>query len=294
MENFLDTYTNVLENVKDLPTLPAIVSELDSVLRDPDAHSEDVAKILNEDPSLAINILKNANSVEYGVSGRDIASVAEAVRRLGYQKVKALCTTFSAVKALNNIGTHLDHQAFWKHSFVAAVTTTVLPRFCASVSGFSEDEAYMAGLLHDIGVLILDQYFPTEFEQIENESKKSGRPRDMTEHVLLGLDHGEIGAWILRRWNIPEVVTEAVRWHHRPSLAPEEFRPLSQIVHMAEFVCTCLSIGDGGDGATRGFDDDVWDKLGLSDENIPEIIEMVSTEATMRGSEALNDVNPGG
>jgi len=205
-------------------------------------------------------------------------SVREAVARLGFAESRRICTTLTMIETTRGFGTDMDHQRFWKHCLVAAVTTGVLAQFGNCSEQINPDEAYMAGLLHDIGVLVLDQYFPEQYHDVHTLMNDRGIPCDAAEKMLLHMDHGEIGGMLLRRWNLPAAIIEAVTWHHQPGVPYIANLRLVQIVHLAEFICTCLGIGDGGDGTTMGFSEIAWHDLGMSVDDIPRIIEKVKSE----------------
>ncbi len=163
---------------------------------------------------------------------------------------------------------------------MVGVATRVLKTFGGDAHEFSEDEAYVAGLLHDVGGLVLDQYLPRVLEQVQAVAREKGLPASEAETLVLRMDHGEIGAHLLRRWNLPESIVVAVEFHHQPENAPSEGRTLAQAVHLSDFVCTCLGLGDGGDGFTKGFSESAWHDLGLSVESIPKVMERAIEEAT--------------
>lgn len=278
MADFKDILEKRLAEVEDLPALPTIITQLEAAFQSDDSDAADVAEIITEDPVLASRVLKVANSVFYGISDSEIVSIKDAVARIGFAETRRLCTTLSLIKITGDVGGDLDHKLFWKHSLVVAVTTGVLAEYSSVVADVNKDETYMAGLLHDIGVLILDQYFADVYREIKEIGEREGVSRHAVEQYELGLDHGEIGGKLLEGWGLPKGIVEAVRWHHQPERAEEQYKSLVETVHLAEFVSTCLGVGDGGDGIPLGFDDMAWEDLDLSVDDIPEIIEKVKSQ----------------
>jgi len=269
---------NKLDSVETLPTLPTIIARLETAFADDASSAEDVAGIVGEDPVLASQVLRVSNSAFFAGANGEIMSVREAIARLGFAESRRICTTLTMIESTRGFGTDMDHQRFWQHCLVAAVTTGVLSEFGDCNDTINPEEAYMAGLLHDIGVLVLDQFFPEEYCAVHNLRDDRGIPCDVAERAVLGIDHGEIGGALLRHWNLPISIVEAVTWHHQPGAPDIKNLRLVQIVHLAEFVCTCLGIGDGGDGTTMGFSEIAWSDLGMSVDHIPKIIENVKAE----------------
>lgn len=279
MTSFRETVEHELEKIDDLPTLPSVLVSLDKALLAEDTSAADVGRIITDDPSLTSRILRVANSAYYGASAGPITSVTNAVARIGFRDVRDLVTSFAVIETFNGVGTHLDHRAFWKHCLGTGIAARVIQRHSGHDGPFDEDEAYLSGLLHDVGTLILDQFFPEVFIQVRQIAEERGLPCSETEQKLLKIDHGEIGGWLLRRWNLPAAVVEAVTWHHQPAKATPECQPLVEVTHLADFICTDLGIGDGSDGLTRGFKDAAWHNLALEIEDIPAIIDQVLEEA---------------
>jgi putative nucleotidyltransferase with HDIG domain len=252
---------------------------LEQALSDRNSDAMGVAKIISQDPSLTANILRVANSAYYAGSAGTITSVAGAVARLGFGETRNLSITMAVIRTFNHIGQHMDHKQFWKHSIVAAVATRVITNFCNPAGPFSEDDAYVAGLLHDIGALVLDQYFPDDFQDVRSIADEQCLPYAIAEQDVLNADHGEIGGCLLRKWNLPESIVRAVSYHHQPFRAGLEFRPLVQTVHLADAMCTTLGIGDGADGVPAEFSNGAWYDLDLSVEHLPDLLELITKEA---------------
>ncbi len=284
MIDFRDRLEKKLDTIEDLPALPPIVLALEQALQDEKTDAEDIANIVSKDPSLAAKLLKLVNSAAFGGAAGEISSISQAVARLGFKEVSRLFTALAVIQTFDSVASQLDHKRFWQHCLTAGFATRVIKRFCSSASLYSDDEAYLAGLLHDVGILVLDQVFPKAFAQICALAKEKELPYPDAEHFILKLDHGDIGGMLLRRWKLPDPIVEAVSHHHHPSEAAPEHRVLAQAVHLAEFVCTCLGIGDAGDGFANGFSESAWHDLGLSVDDIPRIIEAVTQEAELSSS----------
>lgn len=273
-----ETFVAALNEVPDLPTLPRVVAHLEALLRQETTTAEGIAEIISTDPTISANILRVVNSAYYAARTGRITSLRHAVARLGLREVDRICTVLSVVETFRGMGPHLDHEVFWRHSLMAGIASRIIHRLGQRSPSIGEDEAYLAGLLHDIGILILDQYFPSLYERSRKEAAQSSLSCPQEERRLLGMDHGEIGALILNRWNMSPAMVQAVAWHHQPSRCDAQYRGLVCTVHLADSICIELGIGDFSDGGISGIGEDIWNDLRLSADHIPAIIEHLRKE----------------
>jgi len=276
---FRDMLEEELNRVEDLPVFPPVLGRLTQALASEKTGAEDVAQILAQDPALTARLLRVANSVYYAATTAGVSSVTHAVARLGFREISRLFTALTVIRTFDQMGRHLDHDQFWKHSLTAGITTRVIKRYCGAADPFSEDDAYVAGLLHDIGVLVLDQHFPALYVEVNAVARRECISRADAERLVLGIDHGEIAGQLFRRWRIPSPVAQAVTWHHQPGQAEPGCRTLVAVVHLADSICGGLGVGDAGSGACSGFSDVAWHVLGLSVDDLPAIIREVAEEA---------------
>lgn len=267
-----------LKDIKSLPVLPSVTLVLTRSLADEKTGAEDVARILAQDPSLSAKVLTIVNSAQYAPGGQKTSSLATAVARLGFQEVSRLFTTLSIVRTFGQTGQKLDYDHFWKHSVTAGIAARSVGKKCRKAGIFSRDDAYIAGLLHDAGLLILDQFLPDVFAQVDTMAKQKQIPLAAAERSLLGMDHGQIGGRLLECWGLPATVTDAVRWHHFPSEAPDEHRPSAAILDVADRVCSLLNLGDSTEAAFDGFGTAAQSTLGLSDEDLAGVVREVTAE----------------
>ncbi len=199
----------LLATSPDLPTLPETVLDLMGLLRREDVASSEITERIRRDPALSARILRAANGAAIARAGVSVATVESALARLGLRRVGSLCLAVETIRAFDGAG-RLDHRAFWEHSFtVASVAVAIGEAATVPDSG----DLYMAGLLHDVGLLVLDQRLPAAYEQVVDEAP-SGVPRSHWEREVLGMDHGGIAAHLLGRWSMPETMVAAVGGHH--------------------------------------------------------------------------------
>ena len=178
-------------------------------------------------------------------------------------------------------GQGIDHAEFWKHCLSVALSTKLFGHYTNRQDPLTRDEqddAYVAGLLHDIGLLVMDQYFPDQLADARKLAAGEEIPLARAEIEMLGIHHGEIGGILLDAWQLPDSVVAAITWHHDPDKSKPEFRRVAQMVHLADFICVNQSIGQTIEGLYDGFSAGAWYDLGLSIEQAPSILEDLKKE----------------
>ncbi len=278
MSSNKETIVKALTAVKDLPTLPTVITRLRKALEDERMGAEGVARIISEDPTLTSQILRVVNSAYFAVKGGRITSVQYAVSRLGMKEINRICSVLAVIETFKSIGPHLDHNEFWKHSVMTGITARIIYRFSRKPMYLVEDEAYVAGLLHDVGILILDHYFPAFYMRTREQARHEKKSHDQVERENMGMDHGEVGGLVLNLWNLPPGVVQAVNWHHQSEQAEAAHRPLVSIVTLADSICRELAIGDPFEGALVSYNEKDLASIGLTPDSLPAIKEKVQEE----------------
>lgn len=258
----------LLRQVRDLPALPAAVTRVMQLTDDPRAGTADVARALASDQALAARVLKLANSAFYGASRR-ISTVSEAVVTLGMRTTRNLVMATSCQEMLESdvSGYALPRGALWRHSLACASAAQALAgraRYRAT------EEAFVAGLLHDIGKVVLNTYRRDEFVRVLLRVSSGGVTFAEAEREILGFDHAEAGARLLERWNLPPSLVIAVRHHHTPLNAPSPAL-LPCLIHVADAVCLTLGIGLGLDGLAYTLHPEALASLGLTDADFEQV-----------------------
>ena len=251
---------DLVRQVRDLPSLPTSVTRVMQLTNDPKAGLSDVAQALASDQGLAARVLKLANSAYYG-SSRRIGTVSEAVVILGMRTTRNLTLATSCQDMLEREvqGYFLPRGALWRHSLACAAAAQNLAKR-ANFRG--TEEAFVAGLLHDIGKVVMSAYLKAEFAQVLTRVAKGKLTFSDAEREALGFDHAEVGARLLERWNLPAALVTAVRHHHVPSQVPENL--LAALVHVADTICLTLGIGLGVDGMAYALDPNALKMLHLT------------------------------
>ena len=204
----------ITQSIIALPTLPAVITQLIGIIDNPTTSARNVAQLISTDQALTAKILKLANSAFYGFP-REIATVNHAVVVLGFETVKNLALSVSVLERFSGHGesSGFDRQKFWEHSIGCGVAAKMLAtKFRYRVSG----EVFAAGILHDIGKLVLSQYFPADFGEILDVAQSQGIYIGKAEEQVLGVTHAEVGGWLAERWNLPDQLEESISNHHTP------------------------------------------------------------------------------
>ncbi|MBD3258406.1 HDOD domain-containing protein, partial [candidate division GN15 bacterium] len=229
----IDIVQRVIEDSRELYSLPQTLVEVLRVVKDDTASAGDMADVLKKDPPLTAKLLRIVNSPYYGV-GREVGSVSQAVVTLGIRQVTALALSTSVYAMTENWQSTMDRIRFWRHSLEVAIAS----RTIAEKVGYGKlEEIFVAGLLHDLGLLIMENSFPTEFAQIWKQLPKHDSIVDLEESAW-GTNHARVGQFLLEQWRLPDDICQAVGGHHTvftPGAVDAEFKP-TQIVALANHV----------------------------------------------------------
>jgi HD-like signal output (HDOD) protein len=269
----------LLRSGKELPTLPMIVFRLHAVLEDETAGGDDVASVIESDPALTARLLRVANSAAVANGGARVASVPAAVQRIGIGPIRSLCLVLGVVHAFDRQEGRFSHDEFWAHSAAVGAVTRLIWQHANQRGDTAIDDLYVAGLLHDVGLLMLDQFFPEAYERVANSASDLPLPWWQHEEDVLGMEHGDIGGLLLAHWQLPGPVVDGVAYHHRIEEAPETYRPVALAVHAAELICSQNAHGLEREGSLE--DDSAWSltQLGVAEAEIPALIERARREA---------------
>jgi len=218
---------NKLQAVKKLPTLPTIATQLLELLGHVEVSMQEISRLMEVDPAITAQILKVANSAYYGLRSK-VDTVPRALVVLGVNEITNIILSLSLFKSFPNAGaSDFDRKAFWTHSGVVGFLSRFFAqRFAVPTHG----EEFTAGLMHDIGKIVLDQYFHEAFHEAIVQMEGHTEPGWQIERNLLGMNHADVGAWLGTRWEIPQNILEAVARHHEPQGAGV----IAALVHLAD------------------------------------------------------------
>jgi putative nucleotidyltransferase with HDIG domain len=253
----------LISHIDNIPTLPTVVAEVTEAIRDPRVDASHVGQIISRDQALSAKTLRLVNSAFYGFP-RKITNITRAIIVMGFNKVRNLALTASVLEAFKSRDRDFDYAGLWKHSLGTAIAAEALARMVKS--GETED-AFVSGLLHDIGKLVMALYAKEAFSRIRNHVAKNDVLMLNAEMELYEIDHGLVGAWLADEWKFPPKLTRAIRLHHNPEAA-REFQEIIYITHVADILCRALEIGNPGDKRIPQLSVTVWNALKLDDSMI--------------------------
>jgi len=234
-----------LNSVKDLPTIPEIALRAQQLIYSDESDAAGLARLVEQDPSLTAKVLQLANSGFYGAASR-ISSVPTAITRLGFNEIGDLVIATAVIKELSRQSPHrLDYRQFWRHALTAAHMAGIAAQANGVRSGMVDRHAlYLSGLMHDIGILIYDQFFHEEFQEILDyaaahelsylEAERAVAPKD---------SHAALGAALLEIWKLTPAVINGVRFHHAPDKAPDKQKTIPCAIYLSEYILCNSRIG---------------------------------------------------
>ena len=268
------TLEELLSDVSSVPSLPLLYSRLDEAINHPRSSIADIAKVLSEDQGLTSRILKLANSPLFGYFSK-IDTITQAVTIIGIQQVRDLALAISVMGLFKGIPKDLvTMESFWRHSIGAALSARVL---AATQREPNLERFFVAGILHDIGRLVLFTRMPDLSRTIMEISRTEQRCLYEVERQLLGYDHATIGGSLLRRWKLPVRVAEPVEYHHSSSQAIQ-FPRESAVLHCADILTHALGFGGCGENAVPPLINDSWERLSIAPQQIPHIVAQIDTQ----------------
>ncbi|MEW5961503.1 MAG: HDOD domain-containing protein, partial [Chloroflexota bacterium] len=253
----------LISRLETLPSLPTLYSQLLGELESPDPSTTNLAQLVSQDMGMSVKILQLVNSAFFGLR-QHIPSSTQAVLLLGLDTMKILGLSVQAFAHFDRAQLEtLGLASLWNHSVSAAT----LARQIAHVEGGDRrllDYAFTAGLLHDVGKLVLVTLLPAEYTQTWQRVVEQGEPLLATESELLGATHPQVGAYLLGLWGLPRPIVEAVAWHHHPPEHTADQFSLVTAVHVANVLACELAAAAP---IRAGFDIDrgYLDRLGLAD-----------------------------
>ncbi len=276
-----------LAKIGDIATLPEVTTRIIAIVDDPKSTARDLHSVIKNDPALATRVLKVVNSAFYGLPGQ-VSEIDRAIVLLGLSAVKniAISASISRLFTADRISDKFSARDIWKHSVAVAVATR---QFCCMIGKrpFAE-EAFLGGLIHDLGLLIERQAFPDQLTEIIRQSARGGRSFTEIEIDIAGVDHQALGAALATKWKFPRMLQIVLGYHHKIEKLSEDTRLLPTMVYIADVLCCHEKVGFHLTAEGQPLDDTLLASVGLSEadfntvrEQLPEQIE--AAEAMLSG-----------
>lgn len=265
------TTEEIAARITELPTLPQVATRLVEIIQDPSSSAEDVTQVMTQDPPLAMKILKLVNSAYFSLPNK-VTNLNQAVALLGFSMIKGMALSVTIFRIFQGDSSDFMDQRvrFWEHSMT---TAAVARRFYEEHGGMDGESAFVLGLLHDIGKIILDNYANDAWRDIVFNMKTEGVSFREGEQEVLEEGHAHLGAWVTREWGLPDEICQSIEDHH-------DFEKIQSHrlgwFHLANLLCRLVS--EGKDPAASEEVTACLEHLGKSAADLPALQATVSEE----------------
>jgi HD-like signal output (HDOD) protein len=256
----------LLDEVVTLPSMPTTVTKLTELIDSPDCALSEVSQVISADPALAMKTLRLVNSAYYALSN-EVQSIEHAVVLLGAKVIKNLALTATIFDSMSQ-----GAEDFLLH---CAATGIAMGAFCKAGAmgefGTSQDEAFLFGLLHDVGRIILEESIPEEYAHVCDTARKQNIPIYKAEREIVGVDHAELGGYLAEKWSLSPPMIAAIAGHHDAGKAQGDFQVIAAALCLSDFTATAIGLPSRA-GIQAEIPDEMWALTGLSVDDIPDIL----------------------
>lgn len=274
-----------IAEVGEIATLPEVTVKIIQVVEDPKSTARHLHDVIKNDPALSARILKVVNSAFYGLPGQ-IASVDRAIVLLGLSAVKNIAIAASMTRLFQG-GSQIEGfkpLELWRHSIAVGVASRLITK---AQGRPSVEESFLAGLIHDLGLLVERQVYPRKLAEVIAQQAAGGGPFVEAEREIIGADHQAFGMALATKWRFPRPLCIAIGYHHEPSVLAEDNRELPTLVHVADILACQAEIGFTSTASGESFDESTLGILNISPEAVEDIRdrlpdEVQNTEAMFR------------
>lgn len=270
----MSTLVEQISQSAKLVSLPDIYLRLKAVLDDPDSNLADVADVVGKDPAMTVRVLRLVNSAYFGLA-TEIATVSRAISLLGSQEVHDLVLAVSVAESFDGMSNEvMDMSRFWRRSVVCAINGRELASMC---NVLDSERLFVAGLLRDIGHLFIYQAAPQKAQQAIQLAKLQNAPLYKAERAILGVDYAQIGADLMRRWQLPQSLWEPTECHLEPERS-QEYGLFNCLVHIASALTEAAEGDLDLETALSQVSPHAWEMTGLTPEQCHGIIAKVQPQ----------------
>lgn len=225
----------IVRRISGLPQFPENIMAIQRLINDPKSEIIDIARNISTDPAMTADLLKLVNSAQFMLPRR-VDNIVDAVKLVGLRGIKNLLFSYGSQKILSD--EHgMDQRILWEHSKRCAYYAYNLAKNFKPANRTLQDDAYVGGMLHDMGKIIFSAVHPELLEHIQSFCKAKGIEERTFEDLAGGMNHAEIGARVASKWNFPEALIAAIRFHHEPSLMTTDYKDVAFTVYLANVFC---------------------------------------------------------
>lgn len=259
---------------ENLPVLPQVATAVLKLADDPNASARNLEKLIERDPALAAKTLRVANSSYYGLS--NVSTIARAISILGLNTIRSLVISVSYQQMISGrvSAKNFDKVAFWSHSLAVATAGRILGKMQKPEKA---EELYIAGMMHDVGWLVLDRFYPGELEEAIRISHTERIPMHESEMRLLGFHHGSVGGLLAEKWGLPASLRHAIAYHHNVA-EDTEHGEMTSIISMADYLAHSCGLGACTPSESVQIDLVTQEMLNLPDQQLKVVGEVMLQE----------------
>lgn len=264
----------LVDEVKQLYSLPTIYYEIDKAIKDPNSTTTTIGRIIGEDGGLAARLLRLVNSAFYSFPTK-IDTISRAVTVVGTKQLRDLVLATSVIDLFKGVPEEIvNMELFWRHSIACGVAAKVI----ATQRHETNVESYfVSGLLHDLGSLIIYTQLPEKSKVILNECKQYKEQLHIVERRTIVFDHAIVGGLLVQNWQLPKNLIESIMYHHAPHKSRSHSMQ-SSIIHLADVIVDALRFGTNGERYVPTLVESAWDSVGLSPSMLSKIIPIIERQ----------------
>lgn len=266
-------YRDRVAGIDELPTLPTVVMNIMEILDDPSASAKKLTDAMEQDPAMVSKILKLVNSAYYALPNR-ISHVRQAIVILGFSTIKSLAISASVVDMFS--GSEFDVEGFWTHCMGVAAASKYLGQ---KTPGIDEEDCFVLGLLHDVGKLVMDQYFSDMFAKAFSQAEQNSCSFYSAEKESIDTNHAELGSYLVEKWKLPETMINYIKYHHEiDHFENVNDKKVVAVNRVSNYACVAKHTGSNGDAGDPEYPTRAFKVLGLSEEAQQPMLESLYKE----------------
>jgi len=264
----------LIEQSPQISSLPTIFYRINEAVEDPECSFVEIGEIISGDPSLSARLLRIVNSSFFGFPSK-IETITHAVTIVGTAQLHDLALATTVVNQFKGVSKDsLNMEKFWLHSVATGLAARIIAVYRREPNA---DRFYLMGMLHDLGRLVLFLNVPEQMEKVKSHYAEDGLLHDVEKQVM-GADHAAVVGMLLEVWKLPEVLQEAVAYHHTPDQAPH-YPTAAAIVHVADIVAHAMELGTCGEHYVPPLNAKAWEILDLPTSLLSSIVEQIDRQA---------------
>ncbi len=273
----LEDIEKKLSKIDELPALPTIVFEINNLLNNPRTTAPELSRLIMRDPALTAKVLKVANSAFFSLPKR-ITSVNQAIIVFGFNTVRSIVLCSSVIEAFNSFKSKMffSQEEFWAFSAGVAATARVVAR---NAGEKKTESSFVAGLLHGLGKVTLQEFFAAEFEESVKRAEEEGISLWQAQREVFGVSDGEVASILIKTWKLSPDIIEPIRFQDMPEEAPEEYRKPSAYLLTAYVISHLLAFGKPFDRVLPQLRPEVMEFAGVKEEQWDRLLELAFDEA---------------